>query len=297
MRQNPVWHVTGSNTRGSRRGAGRRTEWNVSNSNATTQSHSTQQSSPAVLDLCFQHGQAHYSFESSFDRFTVPSATAFSKGIPASKLSSAALCCHLQLPFLSQRPLSLSNMTVQPKSLLAFQVYLEENPGLPDQLSGFAFAVHRDSSTLMSAADLKGREATSASALSDIIMTMYSSVLTRWSIASLVGPLLPAGFLVPVRGKLATDPIHLRYIVAATFVGTKKDHYPANPSHLVAFSGQEVFSRGDDLDGTGWNYCSDKTVKDDADLHIGIEDWWSEQEQNLFSNWMRRSSENREVKF
>jgi len=33
-------------------------------------------------------------------------------------------------------------------------------------------------------------------------------------------------------------------------VGTKKDHYPANPSHLVGFSGQEVFSRGDDLDST-----------------------------------------------
>ena len=30
--------------------------------------------------------QAHFSFESSFDRFTVPSATAFSKGIPDSKL-------------------------------------------------------------------------------------------------------------------------------------------------------------------------------------------------------------------
>jgi len=141
-------------------------------------------------------------------------------------------------------------MTVQPKSLLDFQVYLEENPGLPDQLSGFAFAVHRDSSTLTSAADLKGREATSASAFSDIITTMYSLVSTRWSITSLVGPLLPAGFLVPVRGKLATDPIHLRYIVAETFVGTKKDHYPANPSHLVGFSGQEVFSHGDDLDGT-----------------------------------------------
>jgi len=100
----------------------------------------------------------------------------------------------------------LSNMTVTPKSLLDFQVYLEENPGLPDQLSGFAFAVHRDSSTLTSPAALKDYIATSASALSDIIATMYSSVSTHWSIASLVGPLLPAGFLVPVRGKLATDP-------------------------------------------------------------------------------------------
>ena len=34
----------------------------------------------------------------------------------------------------------------------------------------------------------------------------------------------------------------------------------------------------------GWNYCSDKTVKDDADLHTDIVDWWSGQEQNLFSN-------------
>ena len=144
---------------------------------------------------------------------------------------------------------TLSNMTVAPTSLLDFQVYLEENPGpLPDQLSGFAFAVHRNSSTLTSNNELKGCKVTSASAPSDIITTMYSSVSTFWSIASLVGPLLPAGFLVPVRGKLATDPIHLHYIVAATFIGTKKDHYNANTSHLMGFSGQEVYSRGDDLD-------------------------------------------------
>jgi hypothetical protein len=34
---------------------------------------------------------------------------------------------------------------------------------------------------------------------------------------------MPAGYLVPIRGKLPSDPVHLRYLAAPIFVGTKED--------------------------------------------------------------------------
>jgi len=137
-----------------------------------------------------------------------------------------------------------------PKTLLDLQVHLEDHPDRPDSIAGFAFAVHRESTTKTSGTDVTTRDATATISLRDIITAMYSPTATRWNPAHLVGTLYPAGYLVPVRGPLATDPVHLRYVIATTFVGTKAAYTPANPHHLVGFSGQEVFSRGNDLDGS-----------------------------------------------
>ena len=135
-------------------------------------------------------------------------------------------------------------------SLLDFQLHLEAHPDRPRALAGYAFAVHRDSTTNTREEDIATRDVTNTRALRDIISAMYSPSATRWNPAHLVGNLYPAGYLVPVRGPLATDPVHIRFVIAASFVGTKAAYTPANPHHFVGFSGSNVFSRGDDLDGS-----------------------------------------------
>lgn len=141
-------------------------------------------------------------------------------------------------------------LTVPPKSFLDFQIHLEDHPDQPTQIAGFTLATHCDSTTLMGEADFKVHNVTSEITLHAIISGMYSSASTHWSPASLVGDLHPAGFLVPVWGRLKTDYVCLCYVIPVTFVGAKADYNPANLSHLVGgFSGQEVFSHGDDLDG------------------------------------------------
>ena len=103
------------------------------------------------LDFRFQHVKLTFCLKALSTVSSYPSWPPFS---PKTSLIQSFLLLFVaiwNLPPLFHVLSTLSNMTVAPKSLLKFQVYLEENPGLPDQLAGFAFAVHCDSSTLASA--------------------------------------------------------------------------------------------------------------------------------------------------
>lgn len=137
----------------------------------------------------------------------------------------------------------LSNMT-----LLDLQVLLESSTS-PVTLAGFAFGTHRDCATTTAADAIVAQEIASENALHAILTKMFSPTATRWYPGSLIGDLMPAGYLVPVRGKSPSDPVHLRYLAAPIFVGTKEDGFPNHPFHMVGFSGADVYSRGQDMEG------------------------------------------------
>ena len=137
----------------------------------------------------------------------------------------------------------LSSMT-----LLELQVHLESSPD-PVTLAGYSYATNHGCTTVTDADAIVARELASEFALHAILTKMYSPIATRWYPGSLTGDLMPAGYLVPVRGKLPSDPVHLRYLAAPIFVGTKEDGFPNHPFHMVGFSGADVYTRGQDTEG------------------------------------------------
>jgi len=134
-------------------------------------------------------------------------------------------------------------------SLLDLQIHLDDKTFLQASLAGFSFGTDHELTSKTDPADIASRKTLSSSALNAILTAMYTSPTTRWTPASLKGDLHPAGYLVPCQGLTPSSPPRLRYVVAPSFVGTKVDHFPANPFHLIGFSGPYSYSRGADLTG------------------------------------------------
>lgn len=184
-----------------------------------------------------------------FDRFRSFLLARLQKAI--SDFTALHLLCFLVFSFAtsSSSLLSLRFQTMlSNKTLLELQVLLESTTS-PVTMAGFSFGIHNECTTVTDADAIVAREIASENALHAILTKMFSPIATRWYPGTLIGDLMPAGYLVPVRGKLPTDPVHLRYLAAPIFVGTKEDGFPNHPFHMVGFSGADVYSRGQDMEG------------------------------------------------